>query len=575
MPITGKFVADFENFKAGADDAVARLKKIESGANAVDVAAKKMTAPTGGTSGLTQMSQGLGQVDRILSVLGLNIGASVGALSELGAVAGTTGTALAAVGPAAAVVGTALSAWKVGGWIGDVTGLTKGIESLTGSLLRLPAAADAAGRAQADVFRRYSQMTGTITNDLAVAQAAINQHEAQRVQYAKDFAVAAEEIDGVYIHQRQTLAGISGEIREGAKYLLQQGADAKKVADYYGLTAGRIAAINRDLVTQNKLLKEQTDEFQQRQSQITSAQAQRQGGAIERTQATLGDYSLPAQIDKLRALDEQLRTTNLAAVKALENEQFWQEELVKDEFERTALEAKHAEDRMRLLQEYGQQHVAILEQIRQKQREQMTESTALFVDALTKINELQKAAFERRGLVGEGAEAGQVQRVKTPQEEFDKRVKEAASAADLLLKQTQNAVAAQQLYDAMVKDATDRFVIASGGFIQKFNETGAVVGVFGKSVQDTISQLEIISGEKGEGPLVGVFGRTPESVYNPRPPGITKPWSLPGFSLSGPSPSTTVNMNISGILDPRTIDELTRAVSQKLMFNSGRQFGQG
>jgi len=575
MAISGKFVADFENFKAGADDAVLRLKKLEKGADAVDKAAKRMTTPTGGgTSGFSKLSNELNQVDRILNLTGISIGHEIGALKELGTIAETAGGSLGLLGPAALVAGTAIGSWQLGKVIGEATGLTTAIEKLTVAYLGLPSAAEEAGKAQADVFKRALELTGQSYQTQEAAQQAINVELAKRQAFLEDHKKAVDLINGSLLQQRTTLAGISGETKEGAKYLLQQGIDAKNVAAYYGLTLGQVTAINRELERGQKLLKQQSGELQAQMDRRLVEFRQQQAGAERGTQTSLGDYSLRGQIDNLKTLQTQLDKNAVTTLTALDEEQRRQENLVEDEFEYAAIVAKHEQERLKFLDEWGAKHAALSDQIAAKNRELMDQTTALLADAFSKINDLQKAAYERRGLVGEGAEAGQVARTKTPQEEYDKAIQEAARAAEMLLAQTQNAAAAQQLYDAMVKDASDRFLLASDGFIQNFSQAGATVAVFGKSVQDTVSKLEIISGESGEGPLVGVFGNTPESVYNPRPKtGMFNPFALPGFSLSGPSPGVNynVNVNVSGVFDPRTKQEIADAVGDVVM--RGRQWG--
>ena len=55
---------------------------------------------------------------------------------------GKTATELGLLGTAGLAAGAALTGWKIGTWIGEVTGATQAIEDLTASLLGLANLAD-------------------------------------------------------------------------------------------------------------------------------------------------------------------------------------------------------------------------------------------------------------------------------------------------------------------------------------------------------------------------------------------------------------------------------------------------
>ncbi len=64
----------------------------------------------------------------------------IGALPGLAGGTGLLATAMGLLGPAVAIVATAWASWKVGTWIGDITGLTDAVGRLTARLMGVPAA---------------------------------------------------------------------------------------------------------------------------------------------------------------------------------------------------------------------------------------------------------------------------------------------------------------------------------------------------------------------------------------------------------------------------------------------------
>jgi len=243
MAITGKFVADFENFKAGADDAVQRLKKMEDSAKGVENATKRIGDPGAGTSGFSKMSKELSEVDRILGLFGINVGKEVGALKELGTVAETASGQIGLLGKASLVAGSAFAGWQIGRSISEFFGLDQIIGDATSKLMGWgDVAAEVAG-AQADVLAKASKTAGRAITDLNEAMR-INAEAAKKAAEGwKAYGAAVEALNAIAINYQVTLDTINGSVVEGAKALLDLGMGQQAIADLYGITAQQMNAI--------------------------------------------------------------------------------------------------------------------------------------------------------------------------------------------------------------------------------------------------------------------------------------------------------------------------------------------
>ena len=127
---------------------------------------------------------GLGAAALATAFTGLKASAALGAIST-----GTLTTALGLLWPAVAVGATAFSSWKLGGWLGEVTGLTNGVEWLAGRMMGLSSADIAASRSA----REYSESSAGKAAALAAAAKALADLEAKAQQAAIDGAKRAAD----------------------------------------------------------------------------------------------------------------------------------------------------------------------------------------------------------------------------------------------------------------------------------------------------------------------------------------------------------------------------------------------
>ena len=176
MAVTGVFQADFSTFDKAVAQSEAHLKSLEGTGQKVESSLRLMTqsqeqmldkiGASGGrsrrsatTAGETSrqvntLSQSYRQFDGLLQAAGVNIGPQVKGLEDLASAAGKSATEFGLLGTAGAVAGAALAGWKLGTWIGDVTGATQAIEDLTAAWMGLGEFAGETAAAKQDVINR-------------------------------------------------------------------------------------------------------------------------------------------------------------------------------------------------------------------------------------------------------------------------------------------------------------------------------------------------------------------------------------------------------------------------------------
>lgn len=147
MAITGKFEADFEQFKTATAEANTALRvfqdtSVQAGAAITKIeAAARTTTPSVGT-----LHSSLQQFDSLLGATGVHIGPAVRAIGELGAISGQTFGQLGLVGTAGAALGAGIAGWNLGRAIADFFDLDRIIAASATSMgLFGDAAAEAAG----------------------------------------------------------------------------------------------------------------------------------------------------------------------------------------------------------------------------------------------------------------------------------------------------------------------------------------------------------------------------------------------------------------------------------------------
>jgi hypothetical protein len=177
MAVTGVFAADFSAFDKAVKTSEQNLQGLETAGTKVESSLRLMTqsqeqfldkigasggkiqdlgAAAEGTSGdVNTLTSSYRQFDGILQAAGVNIGPQVKGLEDIANAAGKTTTELGLLGTAGLVAGAALTGWKIGTWIGDITGATDAIANLTGSLDRL--SEQTAGAKQDTINRAIAQ----------------------------------------------------------------------------------------------------------------------------------------------------------------------------------------------------------------------------------------------------------------------------------------------------------------------------------------------------------------------------------------------------------------------------------
>jgi hypothetical protein len=272
MDINAKFSADFTEFNTGVTVAEDKLKGIEGEASKTADALGKVptalattnTAAREGASGVTQLGQALGTVDKTLGLAGVNIGKEIGALKELGTVAGKTATELGLIATAGAVVGTALASWNVGRAVAGFFDLDKKIGDATARLLGFGDVAAQVAGAQMDELMRASLRAGRAVTDLAEARAINAGAVAKDMKAAKEareeydkWAEATKRITDLAWDWQKTLQTINPVSAEAAKSMLALGASVTDVAASTGLSVRQVNA----LVASMDALKVKADEY--------------------------------------------------------------------------------------------------------------------------------------------------------------------------------------------------------------------------------------------------------------------------------------------------------------------------
>lgn len=240
MAITGKFVADFEDFYTGVQKADSALRTLEgSGTKLSTTFSGNMAtigkATTSTTNVFGTMREGLSQVDRTLAQFGVNLTPQVAVLGELAQVSGKTATQLGLMGTAGAVAAAALGGWQVGRWIADITGADQAIATFTASLLGLGNLAAETAAAKMDVvtlaIQRGAKETISYTEAVKFNNDWVKQHAASLVSSAGRIKEWNAEIASL---------GASGQLKNLRADLDGNAMSLQELADKYGVSKGAI-----------------------------------------------------------------------------------------------------------------------------------------------------------------------------------------------------------------------------------------------------------------------------------------------------------------------------------------------
>jgi hypothetical protein len=166
-----------------------------------------------------------------LQSAGVNIGPQVKGLEDMASAAGKTASQLGVLGTAGLVAGAALTGWKIGTWLGEVTGATTAVENLAKSVLGYSDALDAVtSGAKQDVLTRASitahREITNYTEAIQINEAAFKQHAAASVDWTMKLAEAYKQVRNLTDAQEHDIA-----------IMQEAGAKTEDITAKYGLSA--------------------------------------------------------------------------------------------------------------------------------------------------------------------------------------------------------------------------------------------------------------------------------------------------------------------------------------------------
>jgi hypothetical protein len=201
--------------------------------------AQKVLADAGDKTSNTfsKLGAGVGQVDRTLGLMGVNVGRLGGALTELGTLAAMAGSKLGLIGLA---VGTAVAATQVD-WQKTFTAIDQFVADSTAKLLGWGDRAAEAAAAGADTLARASAVAGREITSMDQAVQILTQHVKESVEAQQKAAQATR--DWISETSERLIAGARAQqdaIKELASDLL--GSQAVDNAERYLAAVERVRA---------------------------------------------------------------------------------------------------------------------------------------------------------------------------------------------------------------------------------------------------------------------------------------------------------------------------------------------
>lgn len=460
--------------------------------------------------------------------MAVSVGAILPLLKLMGVTAYGTGFAIGVMGQAVIAVGVAFAAWKVGTWIGEATGLTDWVERTTGRMLGLSDAEIEAGMAArkyaeahaaaAPPVKALGDEAGRATAALAAEAAA----QAASQAASKEFLAAMVELNSAGKGWQGTLNTINGSVVEAVKWYLQAGVAQGALATAYGLTEAQVKAVASALAAEQTALKEsQAIALAGFDKRISGMQALEAAGAK--------NTGLAEQIARLHSLD--------AAEQALARSVY--------------AEIASEKDRMKLIEDNTARHLELIAQIMAKELERTQVVNAQVVAELEAKARL--AAAQGLNLAGVPLEVAN-----NPSEVLRKDLE----ALDVL---AQKGIP----QEAQRQEAVNKFIVAMGGFVASASASAAAVAGLGAA--SAVASGDVIRLANGHvDPLSLVVGHGPDVPFGNGPSiGIGRTSGSP----FGSGVNMNVNLNVSGVWDPATTRQMTDAVSEQLIRNSGRKFG--
>jgi hypothetical protein len=273
MAVTGKFDADFEDFKREVDESTDKLKGMETQADAVGQAVDKALQPqAGGGGGLDTLGGSLGNVGTAAAGATTELGnfaaaneaavaggvemvsvtemEAAGFLTLQGQTAQTIAEIASGVG-AVELLGSAFIGWKLGRVISDLFDLDRTIGNATAKLLGMGDAAGQAAAATADTLTRASEAAGYAITNLHDAIQVLTDKDLERLKTTLR-GVADQQADRMFStwHKQIEELTASGLIPQLTKDLDAHAFSMKELAKWYQVDVGAIQEYARELAKQ-------------------------------------------------------------------------------------------------------------------------------------------------------------------------------------------------------------------------------------------------------------------------------------------------------------------------------------
>jgi len=175
MALNAKFLADFTDIERGAKDATQQLQLFEGDAEKAAAALAHMeTSARAAAAPVNDLQGAFSQVDSVLASVGVHAGPQIKALSEIGAASGKTAADLGIVATSGLAMGVGMAAWGLTRAAMEFFELDEAVSITWAKLLGFgDVAAEVAG-ANADKLAEASRRTGQTITDLGVATEILN-----------------------------------------------------------------------------------------------------------------------------------------------------------------------------------------------------------------------------------------------------------------------------------------------------------------------------------------------------------------------------------------------------------------
>lgn len=341
--ISGRYEADFSQYKSETQSAAAQLRLFEDAAVKATAAVGRVTttAPEGfaqfgvtalntrkemaamesaartTTSTFSTLGRSLSDADKTLALMGVHVGPEIKALEELGSSAGKSVTSLGALSTAGLALGAGIAGWKIGRAVADFFDLDNKVVALTDHILGLGVAEQTAGAIQDTIDR------------------AVKDGADSHIQYAEavQFNIKHQKEFGESLNTSQHRLSLwQGEIRkvrsEGMLAALE--ADIKsgnstiaEMAAQYGITERAVQYFTRTL-DEHSRAQDQVEASARKAADAIKAEQERVDQAVAAEKSRIADVGatlygakdIKAADDLAAAIGSVSEATKLAAVNA-------------------------------------------------------------------------------------------------------------------------------------------------------------------------------------------------------------------------------------------------------------------